>query len=418
MAVDDVTPAVPPSGSVGSAAVRGTLLWGAADQAVFSATSLVLAIAVAQHATPSQFGAFGIAYVVYTIVLGTVEAFTAEVVMVRGSQLPPRGLQRMLAEASGTAVCVGLGCTVAGVLLVVFGHGGAAAAILLPAPLLFLQDVWRLAFFASGRPRAALANDLIWATLLVVGLVIAPTFGPHEATSVVWLWSGAGALCGVIGAIQARCLPRVGASVRWTRAHGRAGGRYAGEFLALYGAAQAVLISVGLFTGLAGSGGYRVAQLLFGPVQVALNAMRIALMPLFARARAEGSSSAMWRRGLVAGAIATAITAAWGILALSLPDEIGRSLFGSTWSAANPILLPMLCAQAANAFGLGALLLLRSAEALQSTFNVRVTGAVAIFGLGTAGAWIDGAAVASTGVAIGAVLMTGALWWQARLVSS
>lgn len=400
--------------------MRATLLLGAADQAVFSATSLALAIAVAQHATPSQFGAFGIAYVVYTILLGTVEAFTAEVVMVRGSTLPPSGLRRMLAEASGTAVCAGLGCTVAGVLLTIFGHGGAstAAAILLPAPLLFLQDVWRLTFFASQRPRAALANDMLWAALLAVGLVTAPSFGADEATSVVWLWSGAGALCGVIGAIQARCLPRVGASLRWTKAHGQAGGRYAGEFLALYGAAQGVLISVALFAGLAGSGGYRGAQLLFGPVQVALNAMRIAMMPLLARARAGGRASAMRRRGLIASAIATVVTLAWGVTALSLPNGIGHSLLGPTWNVAHPILLPMLCAQAANAFGLGALLLLRSADALQSTFNVRVIGAIGIFGLGTAGARVEGAVAASTGVALGAVLMTAALWWQARLVSS
>lgn len=418
MGVEDF-PAPADGRSANPPTMGGRLLWGAADQAVFSATSLALAIGVAREATPSQFGAFGIAYVVYTILLGTVEAFTAEVVMVRGSKLPSAGLHRMLGHASGTAVCAGLGCTVVGVLLAAFGHGGAltAAAMLIPAPLLFLQDVWRLAFFASGRPRSALTNDLLWAALLVVGLVTTPTLGTDEATSLVWLWSGAGALCGVMGAIQARCLPRIGSAVRWTLEHGRAGGRYAGEFLALYGAAQGVLISVSLFAGLADSGGYRGAQLLFGPVQVMLSATRIAVMPLLAKARAGGPANVLWRRGLMAGGVAVVVTLAWGAAALALPDRIGYELFGPSWSTADQILPPMLVGHMASASSLGALLLLRVAEALQSTFKVRVAGAIAIFGLGTTGAWVGGAVAAATGVALGASLASAALWRQARLIS-
>jgi len=418
-AAEEASEPAKPVRSPGSAGIRSAIPWVAADQAVFSATSLALAIGVARHATPAQFGAFGIAYVVYTIVLGTVEAFTAEVITVRGDNLPPTGRRRMMADASGTAVCAGLVCTLVGVLLAVFGHGGAAiaVAILLPAPLLFLQDVWRFAFFASRRPRAALVNDLIWAALLAVGLVIAPSFGTDEATSLVWLWSGAGALCGVIGAVQARCLPRVGASMRWTRAHGRAGGRYAGEFLALYGGAQAVLVAVGIFAGLADSGGYRGAQLLFGPVQVAVNAARIAVMPLLTRARVGVPADAVWRRLQIAGATATVVTLAWGAAVLALPSGIGYTLLGPSWSATYPILPAMLCATAANAFGLGPLLLLRSAEALQSTFKARVIGAVATFAFGATGAWIDGALAASIGVALGAMLTTAALWFQARLVT-
>ena len=385
---------------------------------MFSATSLVVAVAVARHATPTQFGAFAVAYVAYTILLGTVEAFTIEVVMVRGAKASPVGLRRMLGNASGTAVCAGLACTVAGALVagVAYDASSLAVAMLLPAPLLFLQDVWRLAFLASGRPRAAVANDLTWAALLAVGLAIGPTFGTDQATSIVWVWSGAGAVCGVMAAVQGRCRPRLGAAIRWSREHGPAGGRYAGEFLAIYGAGQGVLISVGLFAGLADSGGYRGAQLLFGPVQVALNAMRIGAIPLLARARARGSGDAVWKRGLMAGGAAGVVALAWGTAALALPNNLGRQLLGSTWTSAHSMLLPLLCALVANAFGLGALLILRSAEALQSTFNVRVAGALVVFALGTAGAWVGGGVAASSGVAVGATLLTAGLWWEARRV--
>lgn len=404
--------------SARSASMRGTLPWVVADQAVFSASSLVLAISVARDTTPAQFGAFGIAYMVYTVLLGAVLAFTAEVVMVRGATRSPRDLHRMLRDASGTAVVAGLGCTIAAGLLAILDNGGAstAVAMLVPAPLLFLQAVWRLAFVALARPLAALGNDLVWATLLVVGLVLTPSFGTDRATAIVWVWSGAGALCGVLAALQARCQPNLSAAWRWTLTHGRAGWRYAGEFLAVYGAAQGVLISVGLFAGLAESGGYRGAQLLFGPVQVALNALRIAAMPFFAKARAAGNGHLLWRRGLMAGVAATFVVLLWGGAIIALPDTVGRQLLGSSWSLTHGILLPMLCAQAMTAFGLGALLLLRTGEALQSTFNRRVAGGVATFGLGTVGAGVYGGVAASAGVACGATLLTAALWRQAHVI--
>ncbi len=395
----------------------GKLLWGAADQAVFSAMSFALAIAVARHATAAEFGAFGIAYVAYTLLLGTVEAFTAEVVAVRGSKLAPAELHRMLGDASGTAIGAGLCCALAGVLLALFGPEGAstASALLIPAPLLFAQDVWRFAFFTSGRPTAALTNDLLWAVLLAGGLVLSPSLGVDTAAALVWVWSGSGAVCGVIGAIQARCVPRVLAPARWTRRHGGAGGRYAGEFLALYGAAQGVLISLGVFAGLADSAGYRGAQLLFGPVQVLLNGMRITVTPFLVRARARGQGDVLWRRGLTAGAVGGVCMLVWGAASLTLPERIGEKLLGSSWISTHQVLPPMLWAQTAAGFGLGALVLLRAAEALRSTFRVRVTGAVIVFGLGTAGAWIGGAVAAAVGLAVGTSITTAALWWQARL---
>ncbi len=412
------TPAQALRRSASSTAIGRKLLWGAADQAVFSAMSFVLAIAVAQHATAAEFGAFGIAYVVYTLLLGTVEAFTAEVVAVRGSKLAAGDLHWMLRDASGTAIAAGLCCTVVGVLLTLLGPSAStASALLIPAPLLFAQDVWRFGFFTSGRPTAALGNDLLWAALLAAGLALSPSLGSDRATALVWVWSGSGALCGVVGAIQARCLPRVTSAARWTRAYDRAGARYAGEFLALYGAAQGVLISVGLFSGLAESGGYRGAQLLFGPVQVLLNAMRIAVTPLFAQAQARGQARVLWRRGLTAGAIGAIVTLACGVASVALPQRIGEKILGRSWILVHEVLPPMLWAQTALALGLGALVILRAAEALRRTFKVRVVGAVIIFGLGTAGAWIGGAVAATAGVAVGASLTTMALWWEARLVS-
>ena len=219
-------------------APRGAI-FGFIDQSLFSATSFAMAIEVARHATPTQYGAFSVAYVAYTLVLGVVEAFAAETFLVRGVNLDVTLQRRMLGYASGVAVATGVLC--AALALLVATPGGGPFALVLPAmfvlaPLLFVQDVWRFGFFAMGRPAAAALNDLVWATLLGVGFL--GGFLSRDWTSFVWIWAAAGATCGVLGAIQSRVVPRIFGFSRWTREHGAAAWRFAGEYLSLYGAAQ------------------------------------------------------------------------------------------------------------------------------------------------------------------------------------
>src|SRR3954452_25209484 len=95
---------------------RSGLLWSVADQAVFSGLSFALAIVIARESSPADFGAFGVAYVVYTVALGAVEALTVEVVAVRGPKGAPEALRRMLGEASGTSMAIGALVAVAGLV--------------------------------------------------------------------------------------------------------------------------------------------------------------------------------------------------------------------------------------------------------------------------------------------------------------
>ena len=179
-------------------------------QSLFSATSFAMAVEVARHATPSQYGAFSVAYVIYTLLLGVVEALAAETFLVRGSNLDVALQRRMLGYAAGVAVAAGLFCAALALLLVVPGGGPFASvlpAMFVLAPLLFVQDVWRFGFFAMGRPAAAALNDLLWATLLGVGFL--GGFLSRQWTSFVWIWASAGAICGIFGAIQSRVALRV-----------------------------------------------------------------------------------------------------------------------------------------------------------------------------------------------------------------
>ena len=79
------------------------------------------------------------------------------------------------AAASATGIMVGavagVGCVVVGLLLPdPIGPALIALGVLMPG--LMLQDSLRFAFFATGRPRSALLNDVVWTVLLLLALVI------------------------------------------------------------------------------------------------------------------------------------------------------------------------------------------------------------------------------------------------------
>ncbi len=404
-----------PSGLV---AVGQRVGWGIADQIIFSVVSFALSIAVAHLATPRQFGAFGIAYVVYTLVLGTLEALTAEVVVVRGAHLTGDARHRMLAQASGMALACGLVLSLVGAAFLFVGHGPAARVIppiFIPAPLLFVQDVWRYGFFASVRPQSAVGNDGLWACLLAIGLVVGLGVLHGDWMTAIWVWSGAGAVCGAVGAVQIRCMPRPDWSIGWMRQQRRVGARFAGEFLALYGAAQAVLIWVGAFAGLAQSAGYRGGQLLFGPVQVLLNAVRLAVTPLLARAQERGETQSVWQGALVVACIGGAAALSWGIVLRLLPASIGAHILGRSWTATRGVLLPMSVTNLSLGLGMGALVLLRIKSAFRASFKIRTLAAVGVVTAGGIGA-VNGPAGAADGVALVTAVMTWMLWRQAARI--
>ena len=153
-------------------AVIRRLGWGVGDQAVSSVANFVLGILVAQVLGAEGFGAFSLAYLTYSFVLsarpwprdGPVDRpLQRGRATRRGAGRRPRparprgwsGSWRVLAASPS-------------------GWRSTATTWVTPswrwaccAPALLLQDSWRFAFFAAGRPAQALANDLVWTLLLL-----------------------------------------------------------------------------------------------------------------------------------------------------------------------------------------------------------------------------------------------------------
>ncbi|MGH9223209.1 MAG: hypothetical protein ACRD2W_05370, partial [Acidimicrobiales bacterium] len=197
----------------------------------------------------------------------------------------------------------------------------------------------------------------------------------------------------------------------WIGANRDLGAPFFVEFLAAGGASYAGLWLLGLVSGLAAVGAVRVAQTIFGPINVLYAGIYLTLVPEGARHARDNPArvSRSMRRAsgvlLVTAALATAA-------ALALPAGAGRSLFGDTWAAARPVLLPMGLTLCGSAVMAGALAGLRSLAAARLTLRTRVATIPLTLAGPLAGAFVADEVGFATGLAIGTWLAA-ALWWSA-----
>src|SRR4029453_2234691 len=200
------------SGSARSAAISmiGRFGWGLADQLLSSATNFALALLVARTVGPRDLGAFSVAYATFVFSLGAVRAIAGELLVVRHSAVSVDewrvGVKRSAGTALMAGIVVGVCCLLAGVKV-----GEPFRTVLsivgISLPFLLVQDVWRFAFFARGRGRAAFLNDAVWAVVMFAGLALLQHTG---FSSVAWFtlaWASAGCLAAIVGVFQLNAFP-------------------------------------------------------------------------------------------------------------------------------------------------------------------------------------------------------------------
>ena len=253
--------------------------WGVADQALSSIVNLAVGVLVARTVDPASFGAFGLVFSTYLIVLGVCRALVAEPLVVRFSAREDEEWRYATRAATGSALALGI-VAGAGCALVGFASGGVFGRALLALgavlPGLLLQDTWRYAFFAAGRGRQAFVNDLAAAGALPALAALAET--THAVGLFVLAWGAAGACGALVGALQARLAPAPIAGPSWIRSQRDLALPYLGEFAAL-GAGEAALFGVAGLAGLAAAGALRAGQILVGPLRVLFLGVRLAAVP-------------------------------------------------------------------------------------------------------------------------------------------
>ncbi|HEY7004464.1 MAG TPA: hypothetical protein VH281_09295 [Gaiellaceae bacterium] len=388
--------------------------WTAADQVLSSSTNFAMTLLVAHFFSPSDFGAFTVAYTLYVILLQLSRSLATDPLSVRFSSVPVADWRRAVPQSTGTSLAVGL---LAAPLTVCVGllFGGslrsALVALGVMLPGLMLQDAWRFAFFAQGRPARAATNDFIWAAVQFPALGWVLMSANTSLGAFVLVWGGSALVAAAAGCFQAGLLPRPFDARWWLRDHRDLATRFAGEFLVFRSAMQLTLYVVGIVGGLAALASIRAAQVLLGPLNVLFLGATAFSVPEAVRMLSHSREE--FQRALQKLSVVLATAAiVWGLVIFTLPTSVGISLLGENWSGAHEVLIPVTITVAAAGASIGAWTGLRALAAAGASLRARTLTALLTLLMGTSGALVAEARGAAIGLACASVLAT-AVWWHA-----
>jgi O-antigen/teichoic acid export membrane protein len=403
------TPAPPPGPSATSFRARvrhvgGRLSWGVADQALSSLTNFGIGICVARLLGTREFGAFSLAFVTYYVALNASRGLATDPLLVRYSGAAPAVWRRAVRSATGMVTVLGVvlgACSVTVGMLVSGSLRLAFVSLGMMMPGLLLQDSWRFSFFAAGRGGLAFMNDLVWALALVPALAIAVATHHTDVALVA----------AVVGAAQARLVPRPLAAARWLRGHHDLALRYVGENLTESGTYQLRTYGVSGVAGLAAVGSIRAAELLLGPVNVVVMGISNMAIPEVVRLLRRSARQLRSFCLVVAGGQAC-VALAFGTTMLLLPERFGSQLLGPSWEPAHRLLLPVTLTAANTGISVAAITGLRALGAASTSLRARLIAASAAMTAGFLGAAVNGATGAAWGVFVGTTIGAATWWWH------
>jgi O-antigen/teichoic acid export membrane protein len=307
-------------------------------------------------------------------------------------------------------VVAGAVCIVVGLLLP-NPVGPVFVALGIGLPGLVLQDSWRFTFFASGRGLSAFINDSFWTVLLILALVVLHSTGDGSAARCLLIFGGTAALAAVLGAVQARVLPRPFRVVWWPRSHYQISVRYLVENLTISGASQVRSYVLGAAAGLAAVGYVRASEILMGPFLVVLMGISQVAVPEASRVF-HRNSGRLARFCFILGGSQAAAAVAWGLLLMIVfPLGPGSALLKELWMPTSQLLPAITLTVAAASFTTAATAGLRAMGVARRSLRAQLTGSAAYAVCGAAGAVLGGALGASWGVTT-AQVFAALVWWH------
>lgn len=391
--------------------------WGLADQALSSLTNLALGLVLARSVGAEDFGAFGIIFATYLLILGISRALCTDPLGIRVSAVSKSDWRDGVKSATGATVSLSL--FVGAVFVLISGWlsphlQSGFLALGLGLFGLLLQDSWRFAFFAAGRGVQAFLNDLVWVGALAVGISIILLLELQSVFSMTLVWAGAATVAGLVGAFQAGIIPDPRRTLGWLKRHRDLAAPYVGGFMAGGGLGQLGIYGLGLVVGLEVVGAIRGAVILVGPANILIAGVTLAAVPEGAKILKKSLKRFKSTSVFISLGISVSVLL-WGVILLALPDEVGRALLGDTWRHAQPVVLPQIIAASASGGLVGALTGLRALGAagrtLRSTLVTSVMTSGVMIGLA---AYTKTAQGAAWGVAI-ATAASAFVWWRSYL---
>ncbi len=336
--VDDPERGAGPGG--GGPSTRSKAIWTLADQAISSATNAAISFLIARQVSDVEYGAFGIAYTLFAIVIGLSRGATCMPLSMHYSGATPSSFRSAASATTGSSFVFGIGIGVGfvGVGLAVGGPvGSSLMAMGFVLPGLLLQDAWRYVFFAMGRPFGAFLNDLVWAVVQLLGIWLLVHRGVTESSPLLLAWGASALVAALIGIVQAGFWPSPGATRRWL-AENRTDSTYlAAEFITVQGALQTSMLAIGAVGSLSTIGALQGARTLLGPTTVVGVGVVSFALPEFSK-RTSMNVHARERAAYALSGLVLAIGAAWSLIFYFLPERYGQALLGDTWEGTKGIL--------------------------------------------------------------------------------
>jgi len=301
----------------------------------------------------------------------------------------------------------GLGLLVGGSSRAVF----FALSIALPG--LVVQDGWRYAFFAAGRPKSAFVNDAVWAAVQFGMLVPVLIWRNPSTYSLVLLWGASAGVAAIYGAIQSGVFPRPRLAFGWLREQSGLSPYFLADFAAANSSNSAAIYATAAASGLLQAGSFRAAQVLVGPARIFSTGLASVSMPEAGRALRTPMGrprQAAARLSAVTGGIAIA----WAGVLIAMGDSMGRTLLGESSFGSRRVAVFLALALAGAGLQSGPQVVLKALEAAKGSLKTRaVSGGFVIVGA-IWGALLDGAVGAALGFAVGNAL-SAIIWWRALL---
>ena len=408
------------AGAVRRPEARRTM-WSILDQAASSIGNLALSVLVARYSTPREFGAFGLAFATYLLMLGASRGLCSLPLTLRFSAADDA--ERRHAARCSVGLSAAFGCLLAFPVLVVglMVHGVMRQGLLplaLITPALLVQDSWRYAFFAMAIPIQSMWNDLVWtgAQLVLFGGLIATG---HATVSALFLtWGFGAAVAAAFGVVQSKLWPTVRGGLLWLRAQRDIAPSLTLESIAVSGSSQLTLFCVAAAGGLTSVAALRAAGVVLGPIATLFTGVVFALAPEAVRLHRRAPERLVQFTTGAAIALAT-IAAIGGCASLLIPAHIGRALLGDNWAIGRPLFLPLTLGLAATGALIGAMVGMRVLLAAKQTLVIRLVLLGSSMLAGSVGVLVGGAAGAQLGMSLAGCAVTVLAWvWFRRLLAS
>jgi O-antigen/teichoic acid export membrane protein len=393
-------------------ALRGQAVWSLLDQAVSSAGTLLLSIAVAQRSDATSFGAFATAVAVYSLAVTATRALVSMPFMMRAAR--DVAADDGLVTAALGAVAVASVPVSAAVLV---------AALLLPAPLsaflgvlgfslpfLLLQDAYRFVLRERDDARAAALSDVVWTVAQILVSTAVVLVVPGDGS--LWHFAGWGAgvaLATLYAGWAIGLRPHLARARAFAASTRKLGLPLLVEAFAIAGSGSAAQFALAGAGGLAATAPLKGAAVALGPINVVNGGLLFLITPLVLK------TDLSRRRRLLLhcaafGLVITVASLVTAIVLVALPDWVGAALLGDTWASAREVVVPSATALAGYGFQTAAMLGFRAHQVAVRTMVLHLINFPIPALCGIAGFAAAGVVGAAWGLCASATLTALALW--------